>query len=101
MFGDGTRLRVLFLLAQSPLSVGTLARTLGCPAKRVSRHLQYLGARGVVESHTERGRTVYHLCPPAGALHGAALAWLGAMRNLVEEVEPDRSRAEAIGKEKG
>ncbi len=60
-FGDGTRLRVLFLLARSPLTVGTLARTLRCPVKRVSRHLQYLAARGVVASQAERGRLVYHL----------------------------------------
>ncbi len=98
VFGDGTRLRILFLLARSPLSVGVLARTLRCPAKRVSRHLQYLAARGVVVSQAERGRTVYHLCPPAGPLHTGALASLAAIRGLVEEAEPDRVRAEEVAR---
>ena len=99
VFGDGTRLRILLLLARSPFTVAALAQTLRCPAKRVSRHLQYLAARGVVASQAERGRAVYHLCPPAGRLHNWVLASLAAIRGLVDEAGHDQSRAGRQGSE--
>ncbi len=48
-FGDGTRLRVVKALAQGDLTVGDLAALLRCPKPRLSRHLRYLQARGLVE----------------------------------------------------
>jgi len=92
-FGDGTRLRIILLLARSPCSVAALAQSLRCPLKRISRHLQYLAARGVVGSHGERGHPVYHLCSPGDPLHRGALAALAAVRDRVVETGPDQSRA--------
>ncbi|HUT37353.1 MAG TPA: metalloregulator ArsR/SmtB family transcription factor [Planctomycetota bacterium] len=91
-FGDGTRLRILFLLARSALPVRALAQALRCPGKRVSRHLQYLAARRVVESETRGRRVVYCLSPAGDRLHKGALSAVQACRDLVEETNADASR---------
>ena len=91
--GDGTRLRILFSLARSPRTVGELAGVLRCPVKRLSRHLQYLAARGIVAAQAERRGQVYRLCPSVGRVHDSALALLGAIRDVVDEAGPDQSRA--------
>lgn len=100
-FGDGTRLRIIFILARHELCVGSLARVLKSPRKRVSRHLQYLSARGVVESETVRGRAVYRLQPDCGALQRAVLTTVQACRGLISEVRDDEARAAREGRERG
>ncbi len=58
---DVTRLRILNLLAQSPLCVCHIQDILGEPQVKVSKHLGYLKSHGVVESHREGNWRVYRL----------------------------------------
>ena len=58
---DVTRLRILNLLAQSPLCVCHIQDILGEPQVKISKHLGYLKSRGVVESHREGNWRVYRL----------------------------------------
>lgn len=60
-FCDVTRLRILNLLAQSPLCVCHIQDILGEPQVKVSKHLGYLKSHGVVESHREGNWRVYRL----------------------------------------
>lgn len=73
-FGDPTRLRVLNILGQRDMTVGALARLLRCPRPRLSRHLQYLRARGIVDFDRRGNGAVYHLAPPQDGLHQRTLA---------------------------
>ena len=59
--GEGSRLRLLALCAQGPLSVCELAQTLGQSEPRVSRHLKILKNDGVVRTRKEGVRVVYSL----------------------------------------
>ena len=58
---DVTRLRILNLLAQSPLCVCHIQDILGEPQVKVSKHLSYLKSHGVVESQREGNWRVYRL----------------------------------------
>ncbi len=73
-FGDGTRLRILDALSIRPLTVGGLSDLLEVPLPKVSRHLRYLDARGLVEWATSGKGTQYRLAKPQHALHRAVLA---------------------------
>src|SRR4051812_39099137 len=56
---DKTRLRLLALMADGPVSVGYLADGLGESQPKISRHLAYMRNAGVV--HTERdGKWIYY-----------------------------------------
>lgn len=57
--GDKTRLRLLGLMADGPVSVGFLADKLGDSQPKVSRHLAYLRNAGVVET-TRDGKWIYY-----------------------------------------
>ncbi len=92
-FADGTRLRIIHALSDGELSVSSLAHVLKCPGKRVSRHLQYLAARGVVESANMGQGIVYRLRSPTHTLHRIILSSLQACRDLIDEGKGDRSRA--------
>lgn len=99
-FGDGTRLRILFLLSRQHLSVGQLAKALRVPVKRVSRHLQYLAARDLVQSETRKGRTIYWVRNEGGPLHGVMMATLEGCRHVIEERRADQRRS-AEAEERG
>jgi ArsR family transcriptional regulator, arsenate/arsenite/antimonite-responsive transcriptional repressor len=58
---DVTRLRLLHLLAQGPLCVCHFQSVLGEPQVKISKHLAYLRARGLVEVEREGQWMVYHL----------------------------------------
>ncbi|NQT50495.1 winged helix-turn-helix transcriptional regulator, partial [bacterium] len=73
-FGDGTRLRIILLLVRQEMSVSELAHTLRCPRKRVSRHLQYLAARKLVEPEMVGRRYMYRLRSDCGKLPRVVLA---------------------------
>ena len=65
---DETRLRILNLLAVSPLCVCYLQAVLGKPQVLVSQHLAYLRARKMVASRRYRNWMIYSLPsvrPPA------------------------------------
>jgi ArsR family transcriptional regulator len=58
---DRTRLRILHLLCQGPLCVCHFQELLEEPQVKVSKHLGYLKARGLVEATREGNWMVYRL----------------------------------------
>ncbi|MES1194346.1 MAG: metalloregulator ArsR/SmtB family transcription factor [Opitutus sp.] len=58
---DVTRLRVLNVLAQGPLCVCHFQEIFGEPQVKISKHLAYLRARGLVEVEREGNWMIYEL----------------------------------------
>lgn len=58
---DRTRLRILNLLANSPLCVCHFQTILGEPQVKISKHLGYLRERGMVEVERDQNWMVYSL----------------------------------------
>ena len=58
---DPTRLRLLNVLAQGPLCVCHFQAILREPQVKISKHLAYLKARGLVESEREGNWMIYEL----------------------------------------
>src|SRR5438552_16935812 len=77
---EGTRLRVLALLAESELTVSDLCEILRQSQPRISRHLKLLADAGLVERFREGSWAFFRLGEPG---HGLALA-----RDLVERLDP-------------
>ncbi len=59
IFGDSTRIRILFVLFRTPLCVCDLAQALNMKQPAVSYQLKILKQAGLVKSRRE-GRTVYY-----------------------------------------
>jgi DNA-binding transcriptional ArsR family regulator len=91
-FSDGTRLRILSALARRKLTVGDLTSLLKCPHFRVSRHLRYLHARGVVECGQKPRGVLYSLAAPRHELHASVLKTVLARLGALEDVERDAAR---------
>ena len=94
-FGDGTRLRIIGALSDAPMSMSKLARVLRCPKHRVSRHLTYLRARGVVQSEPVRNSVVYRLSGAKHAIHRRVLAAVQRCLGEIDEVLRDAARLAA------
>jgi ArsR family transcriptional regulator len=62
-FCDPTRLRILHLLAQSPLCVCHFQTILGESQVKISKHLGYLRDKGIVEVERDQNWMVYSLPP--------------------------------------
>jgi ArsR family transcriptional regulator, arsenate/arsenite/antimonite-responsive transcriptional repressor len=60
-FCDQTRLRILNLLAQSPLCVCHFQEILGEPQVKISKHLGYLREREMVVAEREQNWMIYSL----------------------------------------
>jgi len=60
-FCDLTRLRILHLLAKSPLCVCHFQEILGEPQVKISKHLAYLRSRGMVTTRREQNWIIYSL----------------------------------------
>jgi ArsR family transcriptional regulator len=58
---DRTRLRVLNVLAQGPLCVCHFQEVLAEPQVKISKHLAYLRARGLVEVERDGNWMIYEL----------------------------------------
>jgi ArsR family transcriptional regulator len=58
---DVTRLRLLNVLAQGPLCVCHFQAVLGEPQVKISKHLAYLRARGLVEVERDGNWMIYEL----------------------------------------
>jgi ArsR family transcriptional regulator, arsenate/arsenite/antimonite-responsive transcriptional repressor len=58
---DKTRLRILHLLAQTPLCVCHFQEILNEPQVKISKHLAYLRTRGLVETSQEKNWIIYSL----------------------------------------
>ena len=60
-FCDRTRLRILHLLAKSPLCVCHFQEVLGEPQVKISKHLAYLRKRGMVAAKRDRNWMIYSI----------------------------------------
>ena len=60
-FCDETRLRILHLLGHTPLCVCHFQAILDEPQVKISKHLRYLKARGLVESRQHHNWRIYSL----------------------------------------
>jgi ArsR family transcriptional regulator, arsenate/arsenite/antimonite-responsive transcriptional repressor len=60
-FCDRTRLRILHLLTQTPLCVCHFQEVLGEPQVKISKHLGYLRARGLVQTRRNGNWMIYSL----------------------------------------
>lgn len=58
---DPTRLRILNLLHSGPLCVCHIQEILGEPQVKISRHLNYLKTRGLVDARREANWMIYSL----------------------------------------
>jgi DNA-binding transcriptional ArsR family regulator len=76
--GEGSRLRLLALCAQGPLSVSELAQTLRQSEPRVSRHLKILSEAGLIERRRQGQWVQYRVAtdPQAGSFVAGLLAQL-------------------------
>jgi ubiquinone/menaquinone biosynthesis C-methylase UbiE len=93
--GEGTRLRILALLAEAELTVSDLTDILRQSQPRISRHLKLLAEAGLVERFREGSWAFFRLGERSGS---AALA-----RELIGRLEPtdptivrDRERLVAV-----
>lgn len=66
-FSDRTRLRILHLLAKSPLCVCHFQDILGEPQVKISKHLAYLRERNMVVTDREQNWIIYSLPPRRAA----------------------------------
>ncbi len=73
---DRTRLRILNILRGGPLCVCHFQKVLGEPQVKVSKHLAYLRARGMVESERCGSWMIYRLPARPSAQLAANLACL-------------------------
>ena len=73
---DVTRLRLLNVLAQGPLCVCHFQEILREPQVKISKHLAYLRARGLVEGERQGNWMVYELPPKPSRELRANLACL-------------------------
>ncbi len=79
--GEGTRLRLLALLAQGELSVKDLTDILGQSQPRVSRHLKLLSEAGLVIRTAEGSWAYYRIAETGGAAD--------FVRRLIGEIDED------------
>jgi ubiquinone/menaquinone biosynthesis C-methylase UbiE len=92
---EGTRLRILALLAEAELTVSDLTEILRQSQPRISRHLKLLAEAGLIERHREGAWAFFHL-----ANHGDSAV---IARMLVERLDindptiaRDRERLTAV-----
>ncbi len=85
--GEPTRLRVLALLAHGELAVGELVEVLGMSQPRLSRHMKFLTAAGLVERLPEGAWVFYRLHTT-----GEARALVDAVLPFIPEGHPDFER---------
>src|ERR1700716_3045138 len=93
--GEGTRLRILALLAEADLTVSDLTKILRQSQPRISRHLRLLAEAGLVDRFREGSWAFFRLAERGGA---AELA-----RELISRLDPadamvarDRDRLSAV-----
>lgn len=95
---DPTRLRVLNLLAQGELCVCHIQQVLGEPQVKVSKHLAYLRAHGMVTVRRQANWMVYSLPEKRSPKLSANLACL---QDCTREDPLFRADAERLRKLKG
>jgi DNA-binding transcriptional ArsR family regulator len=103
--GDGTRSRIVEMLAQRPHTAGEIHRSFRIAAPAVSRHLRVLREAGLVEEHRpqdDRRIRLYALRPEpvqevAGWLDGLSRAWQEQLDSFQDYVSVRGSRDRRSG----
>ncbi len=89
--GEGTRLRLLSLLAEAELTVTEIVSILGQSQPRVSRHLKLLVEAGLIERHREGAWAFF-----AGAARSPVAGWAADLVRRLDPADPvlaaDRAR---------
>jgi len=95
-FADPTRLRLLGLLSGREVCVCDLMSVLRAPQSKVSQHLSFLRAAGLVVFRQEGKWRHYALAKPAGKVHARLVGCLGEIPGL----ERDQAQLRRILKAK-
>ncbi|WP_068620284.1 ArsR/SmtB family transcription factor [Paenibacillus tuaregi] len=79
---EPSRLQIVELLGQGPLTVGEISDCLKIRQPQTSKHLKVLHEAGMVEVQAEANRRIYHLRPePFQEMD----EWLESFRSMWEE----------------
>ena len=93
--GEGTRLRVLALLAEADLTVSDLTKILRQSQPRISRHLKLLAEAGLVDRFREGAWAFFRLAERGGAAELARI--LIARLDVTDDtIARDRERLAAV-----
>ena len=79
--GEPSRLRIVEVLRDGPLSVGTIVDRLGIRQPQVSKHLRVLGESGIVEVEVRHRHRIYQLRPER---FEAVAHWVDSFEQLWE-----------------
>jgi DNA-binding transcriptional ArsR family regulator len=91
---DGSRRRILDLLATGPRAVGEIAGETGLSQPNASRHLRILREAGLVEPRVEGQRRIYELRPAGlaeliGWVAPYQRLWQGSLDALEKHLDSD------------
>lgn len=87
---DPTRLRTLVLLRQGPLCVRELQQALDEPQAKLSKHLGYMRARGLLAAQRKANWTFYLISPQAPPLLNANLDYLASSLSRHPQLKADQ-----------
>src|SRR6202162_6020202 len=93
--GEGTRLRVLALLAEAELTVSDLTDILRQSQPRISRHLKLLAEAGLVERFREGSWAFFRLGEHGGSAE-LARELISRLDSGDATIAPDRERLAAV-----
>jgi len=94
---DRTRLRILHLLGSGPLCVCHFQEVLNEPQVKISKHLAYLKARGLVEARREGQWVIYSLAAEPSRELSANLACLQDCAREEPVFRKDAERRRKLG----
>lgn len=97
--GEITRARILALLLHGELSVGELVQVLNQSQPRLSRHLKFLTAAGLVERLPE-GAWVFYRLPAEGRARELIDALIGALDKADPALKRDLERLQEVKAER-
>jgi len=95
-FADPTRLRILGLLSGREVCVCDLMAVLGEPQSKVSQHLAFLRAAGLVVFRQEGKWRHYALAKPAGRVHARLVGCLGECFAEIADLKRDQIKFRKI-----
>lgn len=95
-FADPTRLRILGLLSGREVCVCDLMAVLGVPQSKVSQHLAFLRAAGLVVFRQAGKWRHYALAKPAGRVHARLVSCLGECLAEISDLKRDREKLEKL-----
>lgn len=95
-FADPTRLRILTLLSGREVCVCDLMAVLREPQPKVSQHLAFLRAAGLVVFRQEGKWRHYALAKPVGKVHARLVGCLGECFAEIPGLTRDRAKLKKI-----